>query len=425
MLDPKVIEQLVQEQVATVVNKQVEEALSSDVWLAPLEQKIIQYTQDHLLRKFSNAAIVPEIVDAVKQGVTELFVSGKIPNLQEFINPSTVELSVNQAVDELLESSINRLTQDTAWLGRLEAKINQTVTYQTVAKLSDTDINGIIKQRVDENVDRFIVKLKDNFETKGIKDQATSTQLTVMDDHTVFENNLTAKDLTVADSAVIRNLVVLGSINTDNFSWHGLSADIAERTLKEVEDTLQSKLVQQVSDIIKEQGIEFDRVKLDGEYLVDGNALNRAVTSTNIQKVGILENLTVAGPSSFNETLNVVNKRIGINTEEPELALSVWDQEVAINIGKHKENIAYIGTSRNQGIAIGTNRAVHIEITNDGLTKIKKLQVGLHRISHEPLVPGYSGTRGDFVFNSNPNNDRVFAWVCLGGFKWQPLKAAE
>lgn len=424
MLDPKVIEQLVQEQVATIVNQQVEEALSSDAWLAPLEQKIVQYTQDHLLRKFSNAAMVPEIIDAVKQGVTELFVSGRIPNLQEFINPSTVESSVNQAVEQLLESSITKLTQNTAWLTRVEDKINQAVTYQTIAKLGSIDINTLIRDRVDENMDKFHSKMREDFSSVGIEDQATSTQLTIMDDHTVFENNLTARDLTIANSAQIQNLVVTGSINTDNYAWDSLSADIAEKTFSRVTGAWQADLVQQVAEHIKTTGIEFDRVTVDGQLLVDGDRLGDAIKETSINSTGPLRDLRVLGGTSLNETLNVNRKRVGVNTEEPEMALSIWDEEVAINIGKHKEKTAYIGTSRTQGIAFGTNRTAHIEITADGLTQIKKLQVGVHRISHDTQVPGYSGTKGDIVFNANPTTN-VFAWVCLGAYKWQPLKSAE
>ena len=106
------------------------------------------------------------------------------------------------------------------------------------------------------------------------------------------------------------------------------------------------------------------------------------------------------------------------------MALSVWDEEVSIVVGKNKANEAYIGTNRAQGVAIGTNRIPQIEISADGLTRIKQLQVGLHRISHDVKVPGWSGTRGDIVFNSNPN-DAVFAWVCLGQYQWKTLKSAE
>jgi len=425
MLDPKVIEQLVQEQVATLVNKQVEEALASDVWLAPIEQKIIQYTQDHLLRKFSNSAVVPEIIDAVKQGVTELFVSGKIPNLQEFINPSTVESSVNQAVEQLLESSITKLTQNTEWLNRVEEKINQTVTYQTIAKIGSMDINTIIRDRVDTNMDKFHSKMREDFSSVGIVDQATQTQLTIMDDHTVFENNLTARDLTIANSAQIQNLVVTGSINTDNYAWDSLSADIAEKTFTRVTEAWQSDLVRQVAEHIKINGIEFDQVTVGGNRLVDGNRLAETIKETSIQTTGVLRTLQVAGETHLNETFSVVRKRVGVNTEEPEMALSVWDEEVSVNIGKNKLNQAYIGTGRAQGIAIGTNRVAHVEITADGLTQIKKLQVGVHKISHATEVPGWSGTKGDMVFNANPGSNRVFAWVCLGAFKWQVLKSAE
>ena len=51
--------------------------------------------------------------------------------------------------------------------------------------------------------------------------------------------------------------------------------------------------------------------------------------------------------------------------------------------------------------------------------------LGLHRISHDSQVPGWSGTRGDLVFNTSPGADRVFAWVCLGAHRWQTLKSAE
>jgi hypothetical protein len=126
-----------------------------------------------------------------------------------------------------------------------------------------------------------------------------------------------------------------------------------------------------------------------------------------------------------NDTLNVLNKRLGVNTDSPEKALSVWDEEVSVVIGKHKLNQAYIGTNREQGIAIGVNREPQLEISAEGLTTVKKLRVGLHRISHETQVPGWSGNKGDIVFNANLGPDRVFAWVCLGAHRWQTLKSAE
>jgi hypothetical protein len=55
---------------------------------------------------------------------------------------------------------------------------------------------------------------------------------------------------------------------------------------------------------------------------------------------------------------------------------------------------------------------------------VKNLRVGRHRIVHEAEMPGYSGTKGDIVFNSNPKGDGVWAWQCLGAFRWIPLRTA-
>jgi hypothetical protein len=196
--------------------------------------------------------------------------------------------------------------------------------------------------------------------------------------------------------------------------------------LDALSDQWRDQLVSNVTEQIQEHGIEFDQVLVGGNKLIDGNQLSLAVTESSLQSVGVLKTLDVRGETHINNnTLNVLNRRLGVNTESPEMALSVWDEEVSVVVGKNKANEAYIGTNRAQGVAIGVNRVPQIEINADGLTRIKQLQVGLHRISHATQVPGWSGTRGDMVFNASPGPDRVFAWVCLGAYNWQVLKSAE
>lgn len=425
MLDPKVIEQMIQDQITRLVDEQAMEIFASEDWLKPVEQKIIQYTQDHLVRKFSNSGVVPELIQAVKQGITELFTSGQMPNMEQYINPVTIETTVNQAVESTVKANLNRIANDPAWLAKVENLIAETVAHRTLSVVSSIDVDSVIMARVDENMPKFRERLVENFKTRGIEDQATQIQLTVMDDHTVFENNLTAKDLTVANSAQINNLVVTGSINTDNYAWDGLSAEIARRTLDQVTKDLQQQLINKTKEQIKNDGIDLINIKVDGKALIEGNRLSNGVIESNLQSIGKLRELVVAGETHLNDTAFVVKKRLGINTQEPEAALSVWDEEVSLIFGKHKDKQAYIGTSRAQGLTLGINRVPQIEITADGLTQIKKLQVGVHKISHSTEVPGWSGTRGDIVFNANPGDDRVFAWVCLGAFKWQVIKSAE
>lgn len=424
MLDPNAITRMVEEQIAKTVNEQVMTVLSSDQWLESLEQKILQYTQDRILSKFANASTMPEIISAVKDSVSKLFDEGNIPGVADFVSPEVIRASVDQSVDQLMQASVVQFGQDPAWQARVEAQINQAITQNTLAVLGSIDLNPIIKKRVDENMAVFRQDILKEFASTGISDQATACQLTIMDDTTVVENCLTAHSVNVVESAVIQNLVVKGSINTDNFAWSQLSADISEKTLDRLSAEWKETLVDQVTDTIAQKGIDFKQVTVDGVRLVDGNRLAKSITETNIKTLGILSELSVLGDAHIGAA-SILKTRMGVNTATPDMALSVWDEEVAVGIGKFKNAQAYIGTSRAQSLALGVNRQPQIEIDVDGLTKIKKLQVGLHKLSYDTAVPGWSGTRGDMVFNSNPGSDRVFAWVCLGAFKWQPLKSAE
>ena len=341
------------------------------------------------------------------------------------VDPGLVKRLVEQAIEDNILSAVQNISSDPAWLARIEHMINQTVVQETMIRLGSMDLNPLIKQRVDENMALFQQTLLTNFTSAGISDLATNCQLTIMDDTTVIDNCLTARNMDVAESITVQNLIVKGAINTDNQSWVNLANDISRKTLEKLTKEWNARLVEEVTQQIKDNGISFDQIQVGGESLVNGNRLSNAITESNIQSLGTLRNLTVNGEAKINNTVSVVNKRLGINTESPEMALSVWDEEVSVVIGKNKAKQAYIGTNRDQGLVIGVNRLPQIEIDSTGLTAIKKLQVGLHKISHDTKVPGWSGTRGDIVFNSNPGPDRVFAWVCLGAFKWQTLKSAE
>jgi hypothetical protein len=426
MSDTDAITRMVQEQISKTVNDQVLAVLTDDQWVKSLEDKILQYTQARIVTRFLNSDTAPEIIDAVKDSVTALFAEGNIPGIEKFIDLSLISNTVDQAVEQITLSAVAQFSQDPAWQSRVERMINQTVAQETVARLSAIDLGPTIKQQIDERMEQFTDSILKSFTSTGITDQATKLELTVMDDVVVVENCLTAKSIEAVDSLRVQNLVVTGSINTDNKSWNSLIGDIEQKTLAQLTTAWNNDLVEQAIIQIQEHGIDFEEVRVGGEKVIDGKQLTRAVLDSSLQSVGVLKTLTVSGEAKFNnDTLNVLNKRLGVNTDAPEKALSVWDEEVSIVIGKHKLNQAYVGTNREQGIAIGVNREPQIEINTDGLTRIKQLQVGLHKISHSVQVPGWTGTRGDIVFNANPGADRVFAWVCLGGYNWQTLKSAE
>ena len=425
MLDTEAVNKLVAQQITTAVNAQVQAVMSSDVWLTLLEDKILKYTQDRILAKFNNSSTMPEIVEAVKTSVTKLFADGHIPGIDQYVDNTVITQSIATAVDQTIQSALADLGQDPVWLAGVETTVKQNMVLETISRIGSIDINTIICQRVDENMQKIRQEFITDFSSTGIDDQATACQLTIMDDTTVVENRLTTADLTVVNGARINDLAVTGSINTDNPVWTTLADNISNTTLEKLSEKWRTELVQQVAEQIRKKGIDFDSVTIGGDYVIAGNRLSKAITESSLQSVGVLNQLSVAGEAHINNTLSVVKSRIGVNTDSPESALSVWDEEVSVIVGKHKAKHAYIGTARDQTLSLGVNRTPYLDIDNTGLTTVKKLQVGVHKFSHATQVPGWLGTKGDVVFNANPGPDRVFAWICTGSYNWQVIKGAE
>lgn len=426
MLDPKIVTKMVEDQIARSVNDQVLETFATDDWLKPIEAKIIDYTQQRILGKFANSSALPEIVEAIKVSVAELFAAGQIPGVDQYIDSTTIKQTIDQAVQDNIVSAIKDLGRDPAWVEKIEQLINQSMVQRVVAGLSTIDVAGLIRQRVDENMADLDSRVAQRLQTPGIQDHAQQSELTVLDENVVVENCLTANRIEVVTSAKIKELTVTGSINTDNRAWQTLSQDISEKTLNLLTNEWRDSLIEDVEDKIRERGINFTQVQIDGVSVITGDTLSRKITNSNLQKVGALRDLTVSGEAHIYNTVSVLNKRLGVNTQEPEMALSVWDEEVSILAGKFKEKSAYIGTGRLQNLVLGVNRTPAVEIDVDGITAIKKLRVGVHRISHGTEVPNYAGTKGDIVFNANPSiNSNVFAWQCLGGFKWKLIRSVE
>jgi hypothetical protein len=340
-----------------------------------------------------------------------------------------IKIAVDQSIEKYLEKIMDQLVIDPQWLAKIENRVNLSMISKFGEKLSMVDVDALMCKHIDAGIDRWQDRLKKNFSTSGITDLATQQQLTIMDDGIVMSAGVAAsellieRDATIGGTLCVQNLAVKGSVNVDNRSWGELANTVAETTLAKMTDQWRSDLVCEILTLAQTQNIDFASVTVDGEALVTGNALSPAITKSNIQKTGVLESLTVSGTVDFTDTLSVRRNRVGINTDTPEMALSVWDEEVSVIVGKFNKQHAYLGTARLQNLSIGVNRESHIEIDVDGLTTIKKLRLNQHRVSFERQVPGYSGTRGDLVFNSDPKQGQPFAWQCLGGFQWRPLRA--
>lgn len=340
--------------------------------------------------------------------------------IQTHIN-NTVEDSVKNYVENI----VRELAMDATWIAKMESQINAEISRKFAQKLNLTDINILISQAIKPIVEQYLSQ-----KTNGISDLANQTELTVMDSTVVVENDLVASTVRIETNAEIKqtlrvkDLAVLGSINTDNKSWQQLSAAIAQQTQDRLTDQWKQQLIDSVTEDIKKNGITFDNVTIGGHALIDSDCLSPGIRRSSLTEIGTLTSLKVAGETDIGNSLSVRPRRVGINTQHPDMALAVWDEEVALVMGKHRDQTAYIGTLRPQTLIIGVNRSPALTVNERGQVAISYLTVGRHRICHEPECPNYSGTKGDIVFNSNPKNDGVWGWQCLGAFKWVPLRTS-
>jgi hypothetical protein len=138
------------------------------------------------------------------------------------------------------------------------------------------------------------------------------------------------------------------------------------------------------------------------------------------EKRNNLNELEVSGEALLSDVLYTTpgNKRVGINTLDPSDALTVWDQECEVVIGKHASQEGYIGTRRRQDLNIGANNAVGLKIRSDGTVVLDKLELQGKVISSSGSIPGHAAKRGDIVLNTKPVQGGYIGWVCLDGLKW-------
>jgi len=257
------------------------------------------------------------------------------------------------------------------------------------------------------------------FESTGIQDQATDCRVTILDKATVFENQLVAKTLQVAGDAVINgNLTLTGSIPKESKLFADISTHALNALTQDIETGVLSGMKNKIVDDLRHQGIDVSVVKVDGARLVKDNTLAASVVFSNLQKVGALRELQVVGESLFDETVYISNRRVGVNTIDPEHTVDIWDQEIQITMGKLSNNRGYLSLPKAQELVIGTNQKENIVCEPDGSVSVTTLNLG--RITHSTAnsLPAEVKPRGYIYWNTEPEIGGPIGWVSLGGARW-------
>lgn len=329
---------------------------------------------------------------------------------------SSVQNRAIATANETIAQQINKLdlTQLTQ-SGLVSAMQNRQFSYPTESiPAAAIDFTGYTISG--DNVNGGIVQ---NFGSTGIDDKASACQLSIFDETTVVENNLLTKDLTVKGTVNIEgDLNVSGQVDPNSAFYLNFVSAASESIKLGLDQTLFSGYSDTIFNKIREQGLDLNKITINGQSVIDAGGLAASVTNSNLQKVGQLRELQVQGESLLSGTLYTTNQRVGINTIEPGNALSIWDQEVEIGFGKKNANTGFIGTPRNQSIVLSSNGQLNLTATPDGAVQVNELHVGTVKIISATTPPNDVQPIGCIVFNANPTLGGPIGWVSLGGARW-------
>ncbi len=347
----------------------------------------------------------------------------------------------------------------------VEIDYRQVVSALPLRALSGNHINGGVIR---------------NFESSGIKDSASTTKLTLSDSQVTVEN-LQVSTL-VGDVNVEKSLTVQGLIKAQRLEVDEIQADLRlERSSPlEFKATKDSSLVgkgllfsgqghtkqfifstnpdrffsTESLDLARDRAIFIDSVKV-----LDGNSLGSGIQKSNLKEVGRLKNLNIDGDLNVSESLfySSGSRRLGIGTDAPNAAVSIFDNNVEIVFGGTAEARGALGTFTHSDLEIITDNIPRITVTARGDIVIGssskgKIQTTIHgnlsigvntpdpnvdlhvsgaikflgnlHTSGNQIPTSGNYTVGDIIWNSTPLPGSWVGWICVSSGtpgQWRPF----
>ena len=393
----------VQAQAADAISQKIDEVLSTLDYSTLLSDKLSQKLDIKLSSlPIDKNTIETELTNRVNNLARNLSVSVEQQSLK--IITDTVSGYVSQIdFKDLYQKTIVQAVANAEVTFPVASIPHSSIQFEGLTVSGNQVIGGIIQQ----------------FGSTGIDDQSTVCQLTIMDDLTVVENNLLTKDLTVKGTTTIEgDLNVTGEIPETSAMFIKFVNAAANNVRTSLDQVVFKSYADMVLDTIKKDGLDLTKIKLNGEEVINGGNLSNAITFSNLQRVGQLNELQVRGETLLGETVYVSGKRVGINTIEPTQSLSIWDQEIEVGIGKQSTNTAIIGAPRNQTLVISANNKNNLTLLPDGSVSVNRINLGSVSMSSSDKPPMDNQPKGTIMFNSNPNLGGPLGWVSLGDARW-------
>jgi len=360
-----------------------------------LEQYNFVGKSDEQLQK-----VVKQVTDDINRTLT----SEANTKINNYLNQKLAQIDVNVIIGSIVETKLTNLLQ------------TQKFPEQSIPHVS-IDFAGF--KITGDAVNGGIIS---NFGSTGIEDRATFVQLTLMDHASAFEGPVYAPELNVKGNVTVDGTLV---INGDMDPKTPAFIRLVDRASDAVKNKLDGDFFTGYSDIlfdrIRKDGIDLDAITQGGKEIVKGNQLGYHITDTNIRRLGLVNDLQTSGETLLVDTLYATKGRIGINTIDPSAVLSIWDEEVEINVSKRGQETGYISTPRHQKLVLGANGKENLKLNVDGSVQVDTLVLGTIQMTSATSIPNYPGSAGQIVWNSAPGHGSAVGWVCLGSTLWAKI----
>ena len=409
--------------------------MSKDIFenlVTDITEQVLQQVQQQVVSVV--AAAVTEQINAVltPDRITSVIHSRVAENLHSYTPDTSIveqrlaEVSTqianglhdkaNRLVEEVVNTRVNSINFDALILNQLNSKLDPSISKYPFMERS-IDITAVDTDGLTVSGDQVVGGVIKQFASTGIDDRSTMCQVTVMDQGTVFENTLYAPRIEIRGGAQIDgDLEIQGRI-VDNAAYQQIVSAAAASARETIESTVLDQHQDRIFERIHTEGIDLSKVSLDGRLIVDGQKLLNVFYS-QLQTVGTLHDLQTDGETLLSQSLYVGNRRVGVNTMNPTVALDIWDDEIEIRIGKQQAGVARIATAKDHTLIIGSNDQDNITVTPDGAVAVQQIRIGNILFGSSPNPPQYTAQRGTIVFNEQPNLGGPIGWVSLGDARW-------
>lgn len=409
------------------LSQQYIKAISSH-FVGTLTAQVSQRIIDNVASVVNNYDVDKEIKDKIKitvDNAVDAYGSSGNRGAMAIGNEIVDQLKVK--TDQFIQKVINDI--NTKVFNDLQAVVNSTDYTKLIRDTANHHVSNMLKNhsytfpnqsipgnavRTDslsisaDNITSGIIK---KFESQGIQDKATRSQLTVSDAAIVSETHFVAKQITVEGDLSVKG-------NFDKSLTDRVAQVAVEKIESKYNEGTFDQYVNRVITKLDQEGIDIGKVKYNNQPFLADNTLHSSITNSNLQYLGLLKELQVSGETLLDDTLYVANKRMGINTLEPEHVLDIWDQEVQIIAAKKQKDVAFIGTARNQALILGSNLQNQLVLSPNGDITINRLILGKTTHSSSPFEPKDNRQLGEIVWNEQPRLGQPVGWVSLGAARW-------